>query len=140
LHGRVVHPNEALLRNEIHLKFSPSLHEVRFAAAALGLFVAILSAQSPSPADTALQVIRPEVIRAHMRFLADDMLEGRGTGTRGYQLAANYVVAQFEALGLEPAVTHSSYFQPVPLLRATLQGASTSLVLTTGRTQRKLIF
>ena len=37
-----------------------------------------------------------------MRFLADDLLEGRETGTRGYDIAAQYVAAQFEAAGLQP--------------------------------------
>ena len=48
-----------------------------------------------------------------MAFLADDLLEGRGTGTRGYQLAANYVRAQFEEMGLHPAGVGGSYFQNV---------------------------
>ena len=42
--------------------------------------------------------------RAHMAFLSDDLLEGRGTATRGHELAARYIAAQFEALGLQPAV------------------------------------
>ena len=48
-----------------------------------------------------------------MAFLSDDLLEGRGTGTRGYQLAANYVRAQFEDMGLKPAGVDGSYFQNV---------------------------
>lgn len=50
------------------------------------------------PSDAVLQRIRVEGIRAHMQFLADDLLEGRGTGTRGYELAANYIRAQFEEM------------------------------------------
>jgi Zn-dependent M28 family amino/carboxypeptidase len=67
--------------------------------------------------EQALATIRPHAIRAHMGFLADDLLEGRRTATRGYDLAAKYVAAQFEALGLEPAGTGGSYFQPVPMVR-----------------------
>ncbi len=48
-----------------------------------------------------------------MRFLADDLLEGRRVATRGHDLAAKYVAAQFEALGLTPAGTGGGYFQPV---------------------------
>jgi hypothetical protein len=73
-------------------------------------------AQPPSstyPPDELLQHIRAEGLRAHMAFLADDLLEGRGTGTRGYQLAANYVRAQFEEMGLKPAGGNGSYFQNV---------------------------
>ena len=46
-----------------------------------------------------------------MAFLADDLLEGRGTGTRGYQLAADYVRAQFEEMGLKPGGVNGTYFQ-----------------------------
>jgi len=53
--------------------------------------------------ELALSQIRPELIRAHMRFLADDLLEGRGTGALGHRLAALYAATQFEGLGLEPA-------------------------------------
>jgi hypothetical protein len=82
---------------------------------------------SEKPVNAALERIRPEAIRAHIRFLADDLLEGRGTGTRGYQLAANYVAAHFEALGLEPAGTDSSYFQTVPLRKVDLEPGRSSL-------------
>lgn len=73
--------------------------------------------------------IQPEAVRAHIRFLADDLLEGRGTGTHGYQLAANYVAAHFEALGLEPAGTDGSYFQTVPLRKVDLEPDRSSLKL-----------
>src|SRR5215212_11684233 len=49
---------------------------------------------------------------AHVRFLADDALEGRDTGSPGHRKAAEYVAAQFEAAGLEPAGTRG-YFQPI---------------------------
>ncbi|PLR23358.1 aminopeptidase [Caulobacter zeae] len=57
-----------------------------------------------------------EAIRAHMTFLADDLMEGREAGTRGYDLAANYVAAQFALLGLKPAGDAGSYLQTVPLV------------------------
>jgi len=68
------------------------------------------------------QPFRVEPIKAHMRFLADDLLEGRGTGTRGHRIAANYVAAQFDAAGLETS------FQQVPF-RATLADAQSSVTL-----------
>ncbi|HWM94560.1 MAG TPA: M28 family metallopeptidase [Thermoanaerobaculia bacterium] len=98
--------------------------------------VALFCALALSPAalaqpevEEALAGIRPEAIRAHMLFLADDLLEGRGTGSRGYELAAKYVASRFEALGLEPAGSGGSYFQPVPLLRAKLTESEGSLAL-----------
>ncbi|MBA2565607.1 MAG: M28 family peptidase [Gemmatimonadetes bacterium] len=63
-----------------------------------------------------------------MSFLADDLLEGRDTGTRGYSLAARYVASQFAGLGLEPG-GEASYEQPVPLLRAEVVPREGSLVL-----------
>src|SRR5207237_7399173 len=50
---------------------------------------------------------------------ADDLLEGRAPATRGGRLAAKYIAAQFEALGLEPAGSDGSYFQPVALVGMT---------------------
>src|SRR5690348_17794242 len=41
-------------------------------------------------------------IRAHVAFLADDLLEGREAGTRGHEIAAKYVATEFELLGVKP--------------------------------------
>src|SRR5579862_9510268 len=68
-------------------------------------------------------------IRAHMEFLADDLLEGRGTGTRGYQLAANYIRAQFEEMGLKPAGVSGSYFQNVHFRKIELLQDKSSLAI-----------
>jgi Zn-dependent M28 family amino/carboxypeptidase len=68
-------------------------------------------------------------IEADLRFLADDLLEGREAGTRGYDLAALYVAARFRALGLEPAGEDGGYFQTVPLLKATREEAHARLAI-----------
>lgn len=68
---------------------------------------------SDYPPKEMLDRITPQGIRANMAYLADDLLEGRGTGTRGYQLAAIYIRAQFEELGLEPAGDNGTYFQNI---------------------------
>src|SRR5262249_53925255 len=54
-------------------------------------------------------------LRAHIKFLSDDRLEGRGTGARGGETAALYIAAQFEALGLKGAGEKGSFWQPVSL-------------------------
>jgi hypothetical protein len=54
-------------------------------------------------------------IAADVGFLADDLLEGRAAGMRGFDLAARYVAARFEALGLEPAGSEG-WYQPVDLI------------------------
>ena len=66
-----------------------------------------------SSEESALQGIGATAIRAHVKFLGDDLLEGRGTATRGHDLAALYVGAQFEAMGLEPAGTDGTFFEPI---------------------------
>jgi len=58
-------------------------------------------------------------IEADVRFLADDLLEGRETGTRGHEIAALYVAQRLRAIGLAPAGDNGSYYQRVPMLRAT---------------------
>ncbi len=55
-------------------------------------------------------------IQADVSFLADDLLEGRAAGTRGYDLASLFVASRYRALGLLPAGDNGSYFQTVPLL------------------------
>jgi Zn-dependent M28 family amino/carboxypeptidase len=69
----------------------------------------------PPAAVAAAASIDPEKIRAHVRFLSLDLLEGRGPGTRGGELAAEYIATQFALSGLEPAGDNGTYFQRVPL-------------------------
>jgi Zn-dependent M28 family amino/carboxypeptidase len=69
----------------------------------------------PPAASAAAQSIDPEKIRAHVRFLSLDLLEGRGPGTRGAELAAEYIATQFALAGVQPAGDNGTYFQRVPL-------------------------
>ena len=69
----------------------------------------------PPSARTAAESIDPLKIREHVRFLSLDLLEGRGPGTRGAELAAQYIATQFALAGLKPAGDNGTYFQPVPL-------------------------
>ena len=70
----------------------------------------------PEAARTTAASIDSEKIRAHVRFLSQDLLEGRGPGTRGGELAAEYIATQFALEGLQPAGDNGTYFQRVPLL------------------------
>lgn len=80
-----------------------------------------------SPAvERANQQIRPAAIRAHMSFLADDLLEGRGTASRGHEISARYIAAQLDAAGLEPG-TSGVWLQQVPLRRSELDPAASSV-------------
>ena len=69
-------------------------------------------------------------IEADVRFLADDLLEGRDTATRGHDLAALYVAQRLRAIGLSPAGDNGSYYQRVPLLSATRIAEGGRLVMT----------
>ena len=75
-----------------------------------------ITAQGVAAAPAAAFAPSPDKIRAHMAFLADDALEGREAGTRGYDVAARYVASEFAQLGLKPAGGNGSYLQPVPLM------------------------
>jgi Zn-dependent M28 family amino/carboxypeptidase len=70
----------------------------------------------PQAARSAAASIDPEKIRAHVRFLSLDLLEGRGPGKRGGEMAAEYIATQFALAGLEPAGDNGTYFQRVPLV------------------------
>tara|TARA_R110002073_G_scaffold8068_3_gene45142 strand:+ start:4578 stop:6251 length:1674 start_codon:yes stop_codon:yes gene_type:complete len=59
--------------------------------------------------------VQSENIEAHIRFLASDYLKGRDVGTDGYEIAANYVAAQMQLLGLEAAGDNGGYFAQVPM-------------------------
>ena len=70
-------------------------------------------APAPLPADVmaAGKAIAPAKLEAHVRTLADDKMEGRGTATRGYDMAAQYVAEQMQAMGLAPG-GRGGYLQP----------------------------
>lgn len=60
--------------------------------------------------------LNEDSMRAHIRYLSSDLLEGRGPGARGGELAASYLAAQMETLGLKGAGANGSFFQPVSLV------------------------
>ncbi|HEX8062113.1 MAG TPA: M28 family metallopeptidase [Allosphingosinicella sp.] len=96
-----------------------------FAVALLGLALASPAPSEPAPA---APIFSPESFRSHVAFLADDKLEGRDSGSRGYDLAALYVASRFEALGLKPA-GRDGWYQQVPFLETRLSGEPGSLTI-----------
>lgn len=78
-----------------------------------------ISARLPAAAFAAMQTISPDHIRWHVRYLSHDLLEGRGTGQRGGDIAAEYIATQFAEYGLKPAGDNGSYLQKVPLVGIT---------------------
>jgi Zn-dependent M28 family amino/carboxypeptidase len=91
------------------------------------------SVRLPGAAFVAMQKIDPERIRAHVRFLSHDLLEGRGTGQRGGDIAAEYIATQFALYGLKPVGDNGTYMQKVPMVGITPAPETTfSLVSSTG--------
>ncbi len=92
----------------------------------------------PGTAVAAMQKIDPERIRAHVRYLSHDLLEGRGTGQRGGDIAAEYIGTQFALYGLKPAGDNGTYLQKVPMVGITPAPETTfSLVSSNGAADLK---
>src|SRR3989441_2300610 len=110
-----------------------------FAAAMISFGCAGASGSTATPATLGAPIpaVSTPALDAHLKYLADDLLEGRAPATRGGRLAAKYIAAQFEALGLEPAANDGSYFQPVALVGMTPRP---SLVWGKGGATRPLVF
>lgn len=84
----------------------------------------------PPEVQRGMKELNPEAIKAHVRFLSSDLLEGRGTGTRGDELAMHYIAAQFEAAGLKPAGDNGTYIQKMQLIGIATDPENTSLSFT----------
>jgi Zn-dependent M28 family amino/carboxypeptidase len=95
--------------------------KIRYAIAASVPLLALLScAKTTAPIQTispevkaAEASIDPEKIRAHVKFLSDDLMEGRGPGLRGSELAAKYIATQFALYGLKPGGDDGTYLQQI---------------------------
>ncbi|HEY0321088.1 MAG TPA: M28 family peptidase [Pyrinomonadaceae bacterium] len=72
--------------------------------------------RATAPRASSTPNINENTMRADIKYLSDDLLEGRGTGARGGELAAKYIAAQMEELGLKGAGQKGSFFQPVSLV------------------------
>ena len=79
-------------------------------------------------------------LRAHIEFLADDLMLGRQPGSDGYNIAANYVASQYRQMGLVPVGGGETYFQQVPLRRAFLESGSAEIVFSRGDKKTPLVF
>ena len=79
-------------------------------------------------------------LRAHIEFLASDLMRGRQPGSNEYNIAADYVVSQYRQIGLLPAGDDGTYFQQVPLRQALLVPGSAELTILNGGKSRQLVF
>jgi Zn-dependent M28 family amino/carboxypeptidase len=96
------------------------LASTRSIVALVASFIALsptLLAQAIPPAIKAAEAsIDPEKIRAHVKFLSDDLLEGRGPGLRGSEIAAQYIATQFALYGLKPGGDNGTYLQQINMV------------------------
>ena len=88
-----------------------------------------LGAQSPACPDPAALTDGLNSPMTHVRYLADDALEGREAGSPGARCAAEYIAARFDDLGLEPAGAHGSYFQSFPVRTGSELGPENGLTI-----------
>ncbi len=77
--------------------------------------------KAAAPYDAVNRNVSDERIRQHVKFLSSDLLEGRGTGQRGGDIAAEYIATQFALAGLKPAGDNGTYMQKIPLVGITTQ-------------------
>jgi len=75
-----------------------------------------------------LRTVTQERIEGHLRYLSDDAMQGRMTGTPEYDEAAAYVAQHFAEIGLEAGGEDGSWFQAVPMLARRIETESASVV------------
>jgi Zn-dependent M28 family amino/carboxypeptidase len=111
--------------------------KIRYAlAASVPLFALLSCAKTTAPTQTispevkaAEASIDPEKIRAHVKFLSDDLFEGRGPGLRGSELAAKYIATQFALYGLKPGGDDGTYLQQINFVGMNAIPAKTTFAL-----------
>ncbi len=104
------------------------------AVTALGL-AAIKPAVITPDEKRAADAIREHRVRADIRFLASDLLEGRAPASRGDALSREYIASRFEAIGLEPAAPGASWYQPVEMVGVTASCPEEVRVTSRGRSE-----
>jgi len=100
---------------------------MKFVALAAPIAALLLTGASAAQDAAPAPAFSAEAFRSHVVFLADDALEGREAGTRGYEIAARYVASEFEGLGLRPGV-NGGWFQPIQFIRYAQSGTPTLTV------------
>jgi Zn-dependent M28 family amino/carboxypeptidase len=92
----------------------------------ISVIVAHGQSNLPASEQKAVNAIDAEKIRATVKYLSDDALQGRGTGQKGGDMAADWIAAQFKSYGLLPAGDEGSYFQKVSFFGVTTDPKQTS--------------
>jgi hypothetical protein len=82
----------------------------------------------------------PQQLKAHIRFLSDDLLEGRDVGSRGHEIASKYIATEFEKFALKPAGDNGSYLQRISFRQAFIDQSSPTLQLSTAKGEVELSY
>src|SRR5689334_6253586 len=90
------------------------------------LSAALAQTGAPPAAQKAMNAIDAEKIRATVKYLSDDALQGRGTGQKGGDMAADWIAAQFKSYGVMPAGDQGTYFQQVNFFGVTTDPKQTT--------------
>ncbi|GAM01231.1 M28 family metallopeptidase [Sphingomonas parapaucimobilis] len=99
--------------------------------------------RSPAERNAVITAPLPEdqaAMKAHVMFLASDAMAGREAGTRDYDIAAQYVAAQFYAAGLRPGGDQGGYLQKVPLVAYNVADKGSALWTPAGGQAQELVF
>lgn len=104
------------------MRFTPAL--------LLVVYVTAAPSAAGAQASASVATVDSMALRAHTWFLSHDLLEGRGTGTRGADVAAEYLAAAAQQLGLRGAARDGGFFQPVPILETEIDSTGTWLTVT----------
>ena len=95
----------------------------------VSMLCGLLAAAAFSMSAAAVQDTSANRIGADLWFLADDLLEGRSSQSKGYDIAAHYVAAQMRSIGLRPGAGDGAWLQPVPMLEARAVARNARLVI-----------
>ncbi len=104
------------------------------------LMSSLVHAQDFKDVSPFLKNVQPDSIRAHIKFLSDDRLKGRMPGTPEYQIAMDYVISRYKAMGMVPAGENQTFLQTVKLRRAKVDKEGTQAVFVSGSSSKELAF
>ena len=106
----------------------------------LSILVITSHAQNKKEIRYILNQVSADAIKGHMTFLADDLMEGRLPGTRGFSLTAKYIETSLISLGIQPGVRGASYIQQVPLKKGSVDENESGIILHNGSKEEKLVY
>ena len=95
-------------------------------------------AELPAPEQAAIDRISADAMRGNLSFLSSDALEGRGTPSRGLDIAAEFIASRFRSAGLEPLAKNGSYFQTAKFAEVTPKLDDFRMKLKTGGEELEL--